>query len=280
MATRKNNNKKESKKSQIVLIFWLIFIIVIISIFLINAETIQRNFGVFCVRITSPSGNEEVLLLADDIPLIDERTLDDQTPAVRVEIVEQPVVTPQTEPAQPSAELPVEQPAATPQAEPAQQPATTQQTPPQQPIQPVTPPAQTRDRTIYFAQVSGDGQILHTRVTRRLPVSQTPMQDVLNALLAGPSAEELSRGILNLIPQNTRMLSAIVRGDTAYINFSEDFLFTTFGVEGYVAQLRQIVWTVTEFQNIRDVQFLIEGRRMDYLGEGIWIGSPISRLSF
>ena len=106
------------------------------------------------------------------------------------------------------------------------------------------------------------------------------MQDVLNALLSGPSAEELNRGVVNLIPQNTRMLSAIVRGNTAYINFSEDFLFTTFGVEGYVAQLRQIVWTVTEFQNIHDVQILIEGRRMDYLGEGIWIGSPISRQSF
>jgi spore germination protein GerM len=106
------------------------------------------------------------------------------------------------------------------------------------------------------------------------------MQDALNVLLAGPSSDEVSRGILNLVPQNTRILSAAVRGSTAYINFSEDFLFNTFGVEGYVAQLRQIVWTVTEFQNVRDVQILIEGRRLDYLGEGIWIGSPISRQSF
>jgi len=102
----------------------------------------------------------------------------------------------------------------------------------------------------------------------------------LNALLAGPTAEELSKGLLNLIPKNTRILSAIVRGNTAYISFSEDFLFNTFGVEGYVAQLRQIVWTVTEFQNVKDVQILVDGRRLDYLGEGIWIGSPISRQSF
>jgi spore germination protein GerM len=106
------------------------------------------------------------------------------------------------------------------------------------------------------------------------------MQDALNAIFAGPTAEEVSRGILNLIPQNTRILSAVVRGNTAYISFSEDFLFNTFGVEGYVAQLRQIVWTVTEFPNVNDVQILIEGRRMDYLGDGIWIGSPISRQSF
>jgi spore germination protein GerM len=71
-----------------------------------------------------------------------------------------------------------------------------------------------------------------------------------------------------------------VRGNTAYLSFSDDFMLNTFGVEGYVAQLRQIVWTVTEFQNVNDVQILIEGRRLDYLAEGIWIGSPISRSSF
>jgi len=142
------------------------------------------------------------------------------------------------------------------------------------------PAAQTRDRAIYFTQVNNNGQIFQSRVTRRIPVSQSPMQDALNVLLAGPTAEELNRGILNLIPQNTRILSTTVRGNTAYISFSEDFLFNTFGVEGYVAQLRQIVWTATEFSNVSDVQFLIEGRRIDYLGEGIWIGSPISRQSF
>jgi spore germination protein GerM len=113
-----------------------------------------------------------------------------------------------------------------------------------------------------------------------MPVTESPMMDVLNLMLSGPSTEEINRGILNLIPRNTRILNATVRGSTAYISFSEDFLFNTFGVEGYVAQLRQVVWTVTEFSNVEDVQILIEGRRIDYLGEGIFIGSPIGRLSF
>ena len=103
------------------------------------------------------------------------------------------------------------------------------------------------------------------------------MLDSLNALLAGPSAEERQRSLRSFIPQNTRILSATVRGGTAYISFSEDFQYNTYGVEGYAAQLNQIVWTVTEFPNIKDVQILIEGRRVDYLGEGIWIGSPINR---
>jgi spore germination protein GerM len=106
------------------------------------------------------------------------------------------------------------------------------------------------------------------------------MTDVIQALLAGPTAEESRRGLISLIPQGTKMLSAAVRGNTAYINFSEDFQYNTFGVEGYAGQLRQLVFTVTEFPNVTDVQILIEGRRIDYLGEGIWIGSPLNRDMF
>jgi spore germination protein GerM len=83
--------------------------------------------------------------------------------------------------------------------------------------------------------------------------------------------------MISLIPSGVKVLSAAVRGATAYINFSEEFQFNSYGAEGYAAQLRQIVWTVTEFPTVQEVQVLIEGRRTDYLGEGIWIGSPINR---
>jgi len=254
VAKRKTNTKAQSKGSQAVVIFWLAFVIIIISIFMINAPVIQKNFDLFKTRLTAAPGAEEEILEIEE------------EPPVTVTVEQRPPEPPQvTEPVR-----------TTPQAE---RPAET--TRPQTQPQVQTPaPVQTRERAIYFTNVGNDGQILHSRVTRRVPVSDSPMQDALNVLLAGPSADEVGRGILNLIPQNTRVLSAAIRGSTAYINFSEDFLYNTFGVEGYVAQLRQIVWTVTEFQNVRDVQFLIEGRRFDYLGEGIWIGSPISRQSF
>jgi spore germination protein GerM len=105
------------------------------------------------------------------------------------------------------------------------------------------------------------------------------MVDSLRALLGGPSAEEQRRGMVSLIPKGVRILNATVRGSTAYISFSEEFQYNTYGVEGYVAQLRQIIWTATEFSNVKDVQILIEGNRVDYLGEGIWIGSPLGRES-
>jgi len=134
-----------------------------------------------------------------------------------------------------------------------------------------------RDRAIYFIHVDRGGSILREKVNRKLPVSDSPMTDAIQAIISGPNGEEKSKGLISLIPPNTRILSATVRDDTAYISFSEDFQYNTYGVEGYAGQLRQIVFTATEFSNIKNVQILIEGRRIDYLGEGIWIGSPLNR---
>jgi spore germination protein GerM len=216
------------------------------------------------------SGTEELAAADETSVTTAVETVIDPLPPLRPAAPEPVTITarpePETQPVPPA--RPPAQPSPTPTPQTTTSQTTTQ-----------TPPA-TRERVVYFAQIDRDGQILQSRTVRRIPVSDSPMVDALNVLLAGPSADELRRGVLNLIPQNTRIISATVRGSTAYINFNEDFMFNTFGVEGYVAQLRQIVWTVTEFPNINDVQILIEGRVHNYLGEGIWIGSPISRASF
>jgi len=263
VVTRKKNNKTGKnttpRGAQAMVIFWLIFVIVVIGVFMANAPTIKKNFNLFMSRLTTSPGAEEL-----------------PEESVETPVQEQPAAKQETTPKKPAAETPKQEKPAPLQekpAEPPKQPKTETQNPPSK-------PAETRDRNIYFAQIDKDGQILQSKVTRKIPVSASPMVDALNVLLAGPSASELSKGLLNLIPQNTRIISATVRGNTAYINFSEDFLFNTYGVEGYVAQLRQIVWTVTEFSNVSDVQILVEGKRLDYLGEGIWIGSPINRQSF
>ncbi|MDR2051992.1 MAG: GerMN domain-containing protein [Treponema sp.] len=136
-------------------------------------------------------------------------------------------------------------------------------------------------RSIYFIKFDEEnGVILRTKASRTLPVTDSPLLDVLNALLRGTTAAEAKQELRSLIPSGTRVLSATVRDSTAYVSFSEDFQFNVNGIEGYIAQLQQLVWTITEFPNVNDVQFLIEGRRVDYLGEGIRIGSPLSRGNF
>lgn len=268
---------RKTGKSQTAVIFWFSFIVIVVVIFLWNRESIEKNFNLFKNRLSGTSAAES----KGQEPAteeIDEPDADRQ-PAVTIR---EPASPQQGASSEKSAEKPASNAAAP--ASPPQTttqttpPATTQTTPPA--TAPAPKPAETRDRNIYFTQIDSDGQILRTRVTRKITVSEAPMQDALNTMLRGPNADELNKGMISLIPPNTRILSAIVRGNTAYINFSEEFQFNTFGVEGYAAQLRQIVWTVTEFRNVNDVQILIEGKRVDYLGEGIWIGSPIGRDSF
>ncbi|MDR2534590.1 MAG: GerMN domain-containing protein [Treponema sp.] len=145
-----------------------------------------------------------------------------------------------------------------------------------QPVPPSTP----RDRSLYFIQIDRNGAILRSKVPRTIGSSNTPLLDVLQSLLQGPTKDEQGQGLMSLIPEGTQIISARVLKDTAYIDISEDFQYNIYGVEGYAGQLSQLIWTATEFANVKDVQILIEGRRVDYLGEGIWIGSPISRESF
>ena len=145
--------------------------------------------------------------------------------------------------------------------------------------QPAQPPAvETRDRVVYFMQLDRDGNILHpVKVSRRLPVSTSPLQDSLNALFAGPTAEEKDRRLETFLPEGSKILSIEIRGNTAFINCNEEFQYNPFGTEGIDAQLQQVVWTATEFPNVRNVQFLIEGKRIVFLNEGINIENPIGR---
>ncbi len=138
-----------------------------------------------------------------------------------------------------------------------------------------------RSVPIYFLKVNTSGQILLKSSIRRIDFANAPLSQSINTLILGPDAEEINKDSISLIPQGTRLLSARIEDGTAYLNFNEAFRFNQLGREGSLAQLKQIVYTATEFSSIQRVQILIEGSVKDYLGgEGFYIGSPLERSSF
>lgn len=153
---------------------------------------------------------------------------------------------------------------------------------------PALPPApgsaagvKSRPTSLYFVRIESDGVITRQEVKRAIPTTDTPLADALQALLAGPTEEELRRSYMTLIPRGTRLLGVALRGSTATVDLSESFMYNKYGIEGYAGQLKQIVYTATAFAGVQDVQILIEGAARDYLGgEGVYIGKPISRNSF
>ena len=292
---RKGNPPVQRAGKSWIILFWLGFFILFLGLFILNRESIRSSIDAIrndrtvvenpreetpaqepagsTVRVAPPAATPPAQEQTSPQPAAQAvpQTVTRTPPAVPPAPAPAPAAQPSAAPAAPAANSPAaSSPAANAPAQPAAQPATGTQ----------TSQAETRERVLYFTEVDRGGAILRIRVNRKIPVSDSPMTDAIQALIAGPNADERSRGLMSLIPPGTRILSAQVRGSTAYISFSEDFQYNSYGVEGYAGQLRQIIYTATEFSNIKDVQVLVDGRRVDYLGEGIWIGSPLSREMF
>jgi len=143
------------------------------------------------------------------------------------------------------------------------------------------PEGQIRQARLFFVKIEDDGVISRHEVKRSIPASDSPLTDAVNALIAGPSEGEIRSGLVSLIPRGTKLLGITLRGSTAIIDLSEPFMYNHYGVEGFSAQLRQIVYTATSFPSVQDVQILVEGKLKEYLGgEGVYIGKPLSRNSF
>jgi len=262
----RNSGKKSSgqdNRAPISMIFWVFFFIVLITAFFVLLPKVKKG-----VNISPKSTTEQS---APENPPVDKPPVSEQSPQS------------EKKPAAKSAEKP---PADKPPAAPAKETAK-EKTPPEKPAEqppsqpkaqqpPAEKPVETRDRVIYFMQDSG-GDLLLAKANRKLKVSDSPLLDCLNALLAGPTAEEKKRGLVSFMPSGTRLISAQVRQNTAYLNFNEEFRYNTLGREGSAAQLKQIIWTATEFPTVHDVQIQIEGKTVDFLMEGILIRNPIKR---
>ena len=130
---------------------------------------------------------------------------------------------------------------------------------------------------LYFIRVSDSGQILSVPVTRAIETGDGPLTRTIEALLAGPEADDLNRGLLSLVPRGANLRSARVASGVAFLDFNEEFRFNAMGLEGVLAQLQQVVQTATQFSTVDAVQILIEGQTIDYLGgDGVYIGRPLT----
>jgi len=134
---------------------------------------------------------------------------------------------------------------------------------------------------LYFMTINSDGSVSRKEIIREMKKSDSPLMDAVNALIKGPVASEENSGCRSLVSENTRLIGASVKNGTATLNFSGDFEFNKYGIEGLRGQLQQIVFTATAFPTVENVQFLVDGEKKEYLGsEGVWIGTPLNRNSF
>ena len=145
----------------------------------------------------------------------------------------------------------------------------------------VKPAENKTELQLCFIYITAEGKIDPRIVKRSVKKSDSPLTDALNLLIQGPDTTLAAEKNLNsYINSSTKLLGAKVKDGVAYLNFNEDFCFSTDGNAGLINQLKQIIYTATTFSTVKSVQFLIEGNVEEYIGDGIWIGSPLTRLSY
>ncbi len=172
-----------------------------------------------------------------------------------------PTALPDPPPEDPQREIVITPPAPTPEQPPATQ--------------------QTTRATIFLIRVTDDGRIVAESVPRVMNFTTSPLSRAIETLIAGPDAEDHNRGLLSLVPGGTRLLSARVQDGVAFLNFNDAFRYNTMGLEGYLAQLQQVVLTATAFSSVDAVQILIDGQVVEYLGgDGIYVGRPLRPADF
>ena len=138
-----------------------------------------------------------------------------------------------------------------------------------------------RTSKLYFTKIAGSEEIKFITVNRKVSYIDTPLTETLRSLLNGPSKEESTSSIITNIPGNTKLISVYIKDNTAFINLSKEFEYNSFGKESTLAQIKQLVFTATEFDSVKYVQILINGEVKKYLGgEGVMINKPYSRNDF
>lgn len=113
-------------------------------------------------------------------------------------------------------------------------------------------------------------------VERTLPYTQAVATAALNALLAGPTAEEQATwpAISSAIPAGTTLNGVSVAGGVAKVDLSSEFE-SGGGTFSVTARLAQVVYTLDQFPTVDAVEFYIDGVKVEmFSGEGLILDGP------
>lgn len=112
---------------------------------------------------------------------------------------------------------------------------------------------------------------------RRYSKDAGVLSAALEALLAGPTADEKGGGLSSTVPAGTQLLDVVVNDGVATVNLSQEYT-SGGGTLSMTARVAQVVFTATQFPNVDSVSFQVEGQPLDVLGgEGIMLEGPQDR---
>lgn len=141
----------------------------------------------------------------------------------------------------------------------------------------VTAQKQTMNIAVYYVKFTENDAYL-VREVHQVPFSEDSPGAAVKELI---SANPQTAGAYRVLPPGTRLLGIIVKEGLATVNFSADVLNANVGSTGEALGIQSIVNTLTEFPEIREVSFQVEGgldsRAQDWWGHMGLFQQPFKR---
>ncbi|MFA9446692.1 GerMN domain-containing protein [Egicoccus sp. AB-alg6-2] len=119
-------------------------------------------------------------------------------------------------------------------------------------------------------------------VQREIPSTQGIALATLRELIDGPSSADkaLIEGLSTSVPGETLVLGVNIADGLATVDLSREFE-SGGGSLSMFSRLAQVIYTVTQFPTVDEVQFHLDGQPVRvFSGEGITIDEPASRADF
>lgn len=131
----------------------------------------------------------------------------------------------------------------------------------------------TREFVVYRIQKNGE-EILIPEKVRYAAGNKKAEEAAVEALV---NTDPVSKQLTNLFPAGTQVLGVKVDGDTATVNFNQNFASRGQGSFNERMMINAVVCTLTEFPAIKKVKFLVEGKEIDTISGHMDLLDPLTR---
>ena len=131
----------------------------------------------------------------------------------------------------------------------------------------------TKEFVVYRVQKNGE-EILIPEKVRYAAGKKSREEGALDALI---HTDPVSKQLMDLFPPGTDVRSVKVEGDTATVDFNQNFASQGQGSFTERMMVNAVVCTLTEFPEIKKVKFLVEGKDIDTISGHMDLLEPLKR---
>ncbi|OHD63097.1 MAG: hypothetical protein A2176_08320 [Spirochaetes bacterium RBG_13_51_14] len=134
-----------------------------------------------------------------------------------------------------------------------------------------------QDVKVYFVKLNEKTEKIYLTTVSRKVGKGSVLENAMKELIKGPTPVEKKKGLLSAVPARLRINGIRIKNGSAEIDFNGAI---EQGAAGSVLinRIDQIVYTATQFNNVKSVIIKINGRTRQTLGtDGLSIGGPLHR---